>query len=488
MRNSRLQFRRASLALVASLVSVLLSLTADPTTASGPGPTVIATGNAHACVVTAAGDVWCWGANGAGQLGDGTTMDRSAPVRVAGLESPIVSLATGAAHTCALSVEGEVWCWGGNIYGSLGVESADTCVADWSFDCSLTPLEVPHLGASVTAISSGPAAYHTCALTNSRDVKCWGNNNRGQLGNGELRGSSMAPVDVLGLNGNTIVIGAGGEHTCAITASGAVKCWGSNLYGELGDGTSGPGTGRSMPVDVGGLDCCVSAVDVGFHHTCALAQTGRAYCWGMSMFVGNGGVGSQPEATPVQVAELGSGVARISAASWHTCAQTAEGGAKCWGQNKLGQLGDGTLDDWRFTPLDVVGLGVGLTAISAGGQFTCAITAAGGVKCWGNTSSGRLGSGTADEGPGSGNPAPKDVIGLAPKPTEIPGDVDCSGGSVTPVDAALILQYEAGVIHTLLCEQNADVSQDQIVNSVDALLLLQFNAGLIECLPPDTCL
>ncbi|MBK9232333.1 MAG: hypothetical protein IPO15_16155 [Anaerolineae bacterium] len=150
----------------------------------------------------------------------------------------------------------------------------------------------------------------------------------------------------MGADATTAAIGAavnaGADHTCAVTADGGVKCWGVNDRGQLGDGTTEQ---RGAPVDVSGLM---------------------------------------------------SGVVAVSAGRGHTCALTTAGGVKCWGSNEFGQLGDGT-GAAQLTPVDVVGLTAGVTAISAGGEHTCALTTAGGPKCWGNNIHGQLGDGTTEE-------------------------------------------------------------------------------------------
>ncbi|MGA9350442.1 MAG: hypothetical protein WBW48_16795, partial [Anaerolineae bacterium] len=185
-------------------------------------------------------------------------------------------------------------------------------------------------------------------------------------------------------------IAAGYRHTCALTAGG-VKCWGYNGYGQLGDGTW---TWRNTPVDVSGLTSGVTTIAAGSYHTCALTAGGGAKCWGHN---NNGQLGDGTTTnrnTPVDVSGLTSGVDAIAAGSYHTCALTA-GGVKCWGLNDYGQLGDGTTTN-RNTPVDVSGLTSGVAAIAAGYYHTCALTA-GGVKCWGRNNNGQLGDGTTTD-------------------------------------------------------------------------------------------
>jgi len=292
------------------------------------------------------------------------------------------SLSLGSHHSCALTSAGAVKCWGLNSGGQLGNGTNVN---------SSAAVDVNGLGTGVIAISAG--TFYTCALTSAGAVKCWGANNRGQLGDGTTTAKNV-PTDVSGLGSGVVAVSAGGHHSCALTSAGAVKCWGYNNVGQLGDGTT---TTRSVPVDVSGLGSGVVAVSAGGtyatgdqYHSCALTSAGAAKCWG---FNSSGQVGDGSNTTrsvPVDVSGLGAGVAAVSTGFQHSCALTSAGTAKCWGYNTYGQLGDGT-STGKNVPVDVSGLGSGVIAIHSGGNHTCSLMSTNAVKCWGINTYGQLG-------------------------------------------------------------------------------------------------
>ncbi len=231
----------------------------EPVGVSGlaSGIAAISAGGSHTCALTTSGGTKCWGANGSGQVGDGTTRRRLTPVDVSGLSFGVAAISAGAYHTCALTTAGGVKCWGANSTGQLG---------DGTTTPSPTPVGVSGLSSGVAAISAGGS--HTCALMTSGQVKCWGD---------DVTSMSSTPVDVPNLSG-VAAISAGGSHTCAVTTAGGVKCWGANGEGELGNGTRSAGS--STPVDVSRLSSGVAAVSAADSHTCALTTSGGVECWG----------------------------------------------------------------------------------------------------------------------------------------------------------------------------------------------------------------
>jgi prepilin-type N-terminal cleavage/methylation domain-containing protein len=328
-----------------------------------------------------------------GTLPDGVSFDTTTGVFTgpSAWNFEVAQISSVNAHTCAVTTTGAAKCWGANFEGRLG---------DGTTTNSLTPVDVVGLGSGVASIAAGGS--HTCAVTTSGAVKCWGFNSDGALGDGTII-NRTTPVDVSGLGSGVASISAGSSHTCAVLTSGAAKCWGSNFSGRLGDGST---TTRFAPVDVSGLGSGVASISAGSYHTCAVLTSGAAKCWGDN---GSGRLGdgsTTSSSTPVDVSGLGSGVASIAATSSHTCAVTTSGAAKCWGQNLEGRLGDGSATG-RTTPVDVVGLGSGVARITGGVSHTCAVLTSGVAKCWGGNGNGQLGDGTT-----TNSLTPVDVSGL----------------------------------------------------------------------------
>ncbi|MBI3071218.1 MAG: hypothetical protein HYY84_03735 [Deltaproteobacteria bacterium] len=384
--------------------------------------------NGHACAVGADGRLSCWGWNASRQVGDTTTIDRYAPVAATtlstvkgvvntGLQSfavtstgnllwwgddlaggtvatpdarywfasteAAIQVAAGAGHTCALISNGTVRCWGDNDAGQLGNGTALS---------SLTAVDVAGL-TNVVDIAAGN--QHTCAITlDGGFAICWGDNRDGGLGDG-TNIERRSPTNVGGGLALLTDVGAGAGFSCARKSDGTVRCWGANTYGQLGDGTTAD---QSTPVAVSGL-ANATALAVGSHHACALVVNdgGIPWCWGWNL---NGQLGDNDggayRATPIAVLGVIDAKA-IAAGERHSCALLANGTVQCWGANAEGQVGDGTITA-RGLATSVSGLDAGeATGIRAGRQHTCVRTATGGAKCWGRASDGQIGDGTTTD-------------------------------------------------------------------------------------------
>lgn len=345
---------------------------------AGAGKATVGIGSMHSCAISSAGGAMCWGRNAYGTLGDGTRTSRSTPGAVSGLMSGVVAIAAGSYHTCAVGDDSGVKCWGWNASHQLG---------DGTTALRLTPVAVSGLS-SVVAIEAG--VYHTCAVTGAGAAMCWGNNDAGQLGDGTTL-PRAAPVAVSRLSSGVVAIAAGELFSCALTKSGGVWCWGANYEGQLGDGTT---SSRSTPTKIPGLTAV--AISAGSKHACAVTTEGAAKCWGYN-FDGQLGDGtSQRRLSPVPVVGLSTGIAAISAGSYHTCALKTLGGAPgalCWGDNTFGQLGDGSFLD-SLTPRGVVDLDSGGSAIACSHVHSCSLSRSGKLQCWGSNFFGQLGDRT----------------------------------------------------------------------------------------------
>ena len=398
--------------------------------AAGAGSQVaaaaIAAGGDHTCALLGDGGVECWGANGAGQLGDGTARGpqscdgspcATSPVLVRGL-SDAVAIAAGGAETCAVLDGGAVDCWGAGA--------------------GVAPAAVSGVSGAVSVSVGGD---HACALLGSGGVECWGANGAGQL-------ESAAPV--AGVR-SAVAVAAGAQHTCALIAGGSVECWGANGYGQLGTGTSvGPqscaGAACSRaPLTVAGVSGAV-AIAAGDDDTCAILAGGAVDCWGYN-FAGELGIGTSSGpvvcsggewCSPRAIAVAGlSGASSISAGGDHACVIVA-GALYCWGYNSYGQLGDGQSGGpqtcyWRLvrcakTPVASGGPGR-VVAVAAGGDHTCALLAGGRISCWGADWFGDLGDGA---------PAPQDCNGYpcSTRPVAVSLSPAVRGGRREPPDSA----------------------------------------------------
>ncbi len=338
----------------------------------------IAAGDYHTVALKEDGTVWAWGYNRFGELGDGTTIDRTTPVQVSGI-SGIKAVAAGSYYTIALKEDGTVWAWGINSQGELG---------DGTTTKRTTPVQVSGLSGIKAVTIKGS---HTIALKEDGTVWAWGYNMEGQLGDGTTTFyGKTTPVQVSGLSGIKAVV-AGYSHTIALKADGTVWTWGYNGYGQLGDGTY---TDRTTPVQVSGLSR-IKAVAAGGSHTIALKEDGTVWAWGYNNYGELGdGASTFDRTTPVQVSGL-SGIKAVVAGGNHTIALKEDGTVWAWGYNGQGRLGDGTTTN-RTTPVQVSSLS-GIKAVAAGSNHTIALKEGGTVWAWGWNVKGQLGDGTTTD-------------------------------------------------------------------------------------------
>jgi len=348
--------------------------------------TVVATGVVEtsassfgsSCARMDTGSVQCWGDNWFGQLGNGTIAPIAVAYPVVAFAAPVVDLSLGLSHACAVLQGGALQCWGGNDWLQIGLPAS----ARWSTQ----PITIPGL-ANVAEVAAGNR--HTCVRTASGQVLCFGDNGFGQLGDGTTN-SSAAAVPVAGLPGPAMELTAGSVHTCVRLQNGEAWCWGANGGGELGNGTF---EAASLPTRVQGLGQALASIRAGSHHSCAVTVSGTGKCWGMNRD-GELGNGERVEAVPTPVDVLGlAGIAQLAPGGQFTCALLQTGAVKCWGgANYAGTLGDGSQVD-SLVPVDVVGLGSGVRGISVGHTYTCVALTSGGARCWGLDIRGNLGNG-----------------------------------------------------------------------------------------------
>jgi alpha-tubulin suppressor-like RCC1 family protein len=416
----------------------------------------IAAGGSHTCALLDTGAVRCWGLNSSGQLGYGAIGvigDDETPASAGDVDlgGTAVRIAAGGGHTCALLDTGAVRCWGHNNYGQLGYGNTQTV---------RTPASAGDVELGGTAIRVVAGYAHTCALLDTGAVRCWGHGSTGKLGYGNTEdiGDDESPASAgeVPVGGLATDISAGSSHVCALTGTGAVRCWGWSHYGQLGYGNAddigddepamslGPvplweeapppdtdsETGTETETGSGGI---ASAVAAGGSHVCALMETGAVSCWGVGGLLGYGNtedIGDDEAPASAGNVDVGGTVMGMAAGRGHTCALLDPGAVRCWGANAYGQLGYGHTqtigDDEAPASAGDVDLGGTAVAVATGGDHTCVLLDTGAVRCWGRNGSGQLGYGHTQD------------IGDDEVPSTA-GDVDLGGTAI---------QVTAGYEHT----------------------------------------
>ncbi|MFK7873564.1 MAG: hypothetical protein AB8C84_10460, partial [Oligoflexales bacterium] len=396
----------------------------------------LSAGRGHSvCAVLSNDQLKCWGDNGYGELGYGNTDnigddsgemgDRLSAVDL-GTGRTALSVAVGKLHTCALLDNNQAKCWGYGLHGSLGQGNGNS-LGDGSGEMG-DSLSAIDLGAGRTVQSLAGAEFHTCALLDNNQVKCWGAGSFGKLGNGSSSnvgdgsgemGDDLDEVE-LGSGLSVLSIDAGYLHTCVVLSNNTLKCWGSGISGMLGNGSqdnigdSGGEMGNSLSaVDLGTGRTALS-VSAGGRHTCAVLDNNQLKCWGAN-YSGQLGYGNTDNlgdsggemGDSLSAVDLGTGrtALSVSAGNFHTCAVLDNNQVKCWGAGGNGRLGYGNTDNLGDDSgemgdnLSAIDLGAGRTALSvfASELATCALLDNNQMKCWGEGAYGTLGQGNTDD-------------------------------------------------------------------------------------------
>ncbi len=328
----------------------------------------VSAGAASTCGITTTSALLCWGENGSGRLGDGTTTRRLVPTPVEGATT-WKAVSVGGQHACAVSTTARLFCWGENGSGQLGLNSTTD---------RTTPTQVG-TRADWASVSAGTS--HTCATKTDGRLFCWGANGSGRVGDGTTT-TRRSAVQV-GTKADWANVSAGSEHTCAVKTTGARYCWGKNTSRQLGSGTTTATTPRAVGTGV-------SSTSVGSLHSCSIQRTYRLACWGANARgqVGRGTT-STYVATPVTIGTLT--WRNVDGGGLHTCGVAGTGRLYCWGANTSSQLGHNGVTG-RDEP-GPVGTATDWASVSAGTSHSCAVTKDGRLFCWGANASGQLGRG-----------------------------------------------------------------------------------------------
>ena len=352
----------------------------------------------HTCILDFDGKPRCWGEHATGQLGYGILQQAvrspGPPVDIgAGVVAKEVVISMYA--TCILSTTDQVKCWGANSDNRLGFVGGDA---------HSPPASFINFGTGVTVRQISVGTYHACAILSTGGLRCWGRNSGGQLGYGHT--NTMTPPPTTDVNLGTGVVASqvscGSAHTCMLSTTNKVKCWGVNHYGQLGYGDGVP---RNSPPSSFVAVEDAKKISCGDHYTCVVTTSNRAVCWGYGGTyswdgLGKLGYASSASRNAPQSAITGTPysnptVVDIGASTLHTCWLLSTGEVQCWGSNEYGQLGYESTTH-RLTPTGIINLGTGNLVKSIGvySQHTCAQLLDDTIKCWGRNSEGALGLGT----------------------------------------------------------------------------------------------
>ena len=355
----------------------------DMLTSLGSGNKQLVAGDWHTCVISSQGKIGCWGWNRAAQLGHASRTEASLPAEVVfkqDQQGAFVDLGAGFAHTCALRQDGKVLCWGVNDFGQTSAK-----VTTLGYSTAFEAQPVPRLS-GVTSLGVGRRA--SCALVDSGDVRCWGNGAPGTLGGGDFGVWSALPISALPLQPGVLSVTVGGDTACVLAPYGPM-CWGYSGAGQIGDGTF---ESQPSPVSARLLQTAYELVP-GLNHSCARVDQGEVECWGSNAEgqLGTGGRLYRGGVVPQQFLPTFAPDSLVIGGN-HMCGVDLLGDVWCRGENTRGQLGTGSVSSSEpFTR--VQGLGAKATKVALGLATTCAILENGSLKCWGSGQSGQLGNG-----------------------------------------------------------------------------------------------
>ena len=343
---------------------------------SPPKVAVAAAGWDHSCAITTNGELWCWGNNDYGQVGVGNPSQITNPTRI-GSTITWRSVDLGKEHTCGISANGALWCWGHNNYGQLGLG-----------DGSPTQVSEPtRVGSTASWRLVAAGDNHACAINENDELWCWGYNHYGELGLGDGTPAQVpSPTRVVSTLAWHLVSGGDG-FTCGLSGGG-LYCWGSNFLGELGIGPQDTAN-KSSPTQVG-TETSWQQSTSGFNHNCGL-KSGALLCWGYN-FSGQLGLGNTTDQRSPTMVGASTSWLSVDAGQSHTCGINS-GALFCWGDNTYAQLGDGTTGNPKNAPVRV-GTDADWREVVAGFSHSCGIKSAGELWCFGDNTSGQLGDGS----------------------------------------------------------------------------------------------
>ena len=350
--------------------------------AQNQGFVELSAGSEHTCGLRPNGEVRCWGANQFGQLGNNQSpTSYNSPQPVFSLTTAI-QVASLNNHTCITREDGQVRCWGRNNTGQLGNGN----IAD-----APVPVEANTINSAQRVKTGGS---HTCVLLGNERLRCWGQNGQSQLGRGEPSiGAQHDKSDVLRLLNTPLdsvfEFALGAAFSCALRKNNSVWCWGFNNAGQLGLGDNS--TGRNFATELTNLPPATQ-LEAGNNHACALTVGGDVYCWGRGAEgqVGHGLFSNSLSPTAVSLPEP---AIHIATGGSHSCAALITGAVFCWGSDSHGQLGRGTTGQNSNSPVQVSGLS-NVHLVTGGLNHSCALNRNGQAFCWGRNENGQLGNGS----------------------------------------------------------------------------------------------